>query len=64
MDWYPLLMDDPFNLKEANGFTLITAIVLLGMTRVLPLAEFLDSFWILRKEQRKISLHLISQRNW
>ncbi len=57
-------MDDPFDLKEANGFTMITAIVLLGMTRVLPFAEFLDSFWILRKGQRKISLHLISERNW
>jgi hypothetical protein len=37
-------MDDPFDLKEANGFTLITAIVLLGMTRVVPYAEFWDSF--------------------
>jgi hypothetical protein len=57
-------MDNPFDLKEVNGFTLITAIVLLGKTRVLPFAEFLDSFRILRKGQRKISLHLISQRNW
>jgi hypothetical protein len=60
----PIFMDDPFNLKKANGFTLITAIVLLGMTRVLPFAEFWDSFWILRKGQRKISLHPINQRNW
>jgi hypothetical protein len=56
-------MDVPFDLKEVNGFTLITAIVLLGMTGLLPFAEFLDSFRILRKGQRKISLHLISQRN-
>jgi hypothetical protein len=47
-------MDDPFDLKEVNGFTLIPAIVLLGMTRVLPFAEFPDSFRILRKGQRKI----------
>jgi hypothetical protein len=47
-------MDDPFDLKEANGFSLITAIVLLGMMMVLPFTEFLDSFRILRKKQRKI----------
>ncbi len=38
-------MDDLFDLKEANAFTLITAIVLLGMTRVLPYrisGQFLD----------------------
>jgi hypothetical protein len=56
-------MDDPFDLKEVNGSTLITAIVLLGMTRVLPYA-FLDSFQILRKGQRKNALPLISKRNW
>jgi hypothetical protein len=57
-------MDDPFDLKEANGLTLITAILLLGMTRVLTYAEFWESFPILRKGPQKISLHLISQRKW
>ncbi len=52
-----------FDSKEVNGFSLITAIVLLVMTRVLPYAEFWDSFWIPRKGPRKNSLHLISQRN-
>jgi hypothetical protein len=55
-------MDDPFDLTEANGLTLINAILLLGMTRVLTYAEFWDSFPILRKGPRKNSLHLISQR--
>jgi hypothetical protein len=57
-------MDDPFDLKEANGSTLITAILLMGMTRVLTYAEFWDSFLILRKGPRKNSLHVISQRQW
>jgi hypothetical protein len=30
MDWYPLLMGDPFNLKKVNGLTLITAICIVG----------------------------------
>jgi hypothetical protein len=55
-------MDNPFDLKEANGFSLITAILLLVMMRVLPSAEFWASFWILRKGPRKNLLHLISQR--
>jgi hypothetical protein len=42
-------MDNPFDLKEANGLTLIIAILLLGMTRVLTYAEFWDSFPILKK---------------
>jgi hypothetical protein len=37
-------MDDPFDLKEVNGLTLITAILLLGMTRVLTYAEFWEVF--------------------
>ncbi len=60
----PILMDNPFDLKEANGFPLLSAIVLLVMTRVLPYAKFWDSFQILRKGPRKNSLHCISQRNW
>jgi hypothetical protein len=37
-------MGDPFDLKEASDFCLITAIVLLVMMRVLLYAEFLVSF--------------------
>jgi hypothetical protein len=47
-------MDDPFDLKEVNGLTLITAILLLGMTRVLTYTEFRESFLILRKGPRKM----------
>ncbi len=57
-------MNDLFDLKEANGLTLITAILLLRMTRVLTYAEFWESFPILRKGPPKNSLHLISQRIW
>jgi hypothetical protein len=57
-------MDDPFNLKEANGLTLITAILLLGMTRLQTYAEYWDSFPTLRKGPRSNSLHLKSQRKW
>jgi hypothetical protein len=45
MDWYPLLMGNPFDLKEANGISLMTAVVLLVMTRVTVrriLGQFLD----------------------
>jgi hypothetical protein len=55
-------MDDPFDLKEMNGFTLITAIVLLVMTRVLPFTEIWGSFGVLIKGPRKNSLHLISTK--
>ncbi len=37
-------MDDPFDLKVANGLTLITAILLLGMTRVITYKEFRKVF--------------------
>jgi hypothetical protein len=55
-------MDNPVDLKEVTGFTLITTTVLLGMTTVLSFTHFLDSFWILRKGQRNNSLHVISQK--
>jgi hypothetical protein len=67
MDWYPLRMGDPFDLKKVNGLTLITAIVLLVMTRVqlfVTCAEFQVSFQLLPKGLRNNSLHLISQRKW
>ncbi len=53
--------------KKVNGLTLITAIVLLVMTRVQLLvtcAEFWVSFLILPKGMRNNSLHIISQRKW
>ncbi len=67
MDWYPLLMGDPFDLNKVNGLTLITAIELVVMTRVQLLvtcAKFWVSFLILPKGPRNNSLHLISQQKW
>jgi hypothetical protein len=58
-------MGDPFDLKKVNGLTLITAIVLLVMTKVQLLVrctEFWVSFLILPKGLRNNSLHLISQK--
>jgi hypothetical protein len=55
-------MDDPFDLKEANGFSLITAIVLLVMTATIR--RILGLFLDIKKRAKEDLLHLISQRNW
>jgi hypothetical protein len=60
-------MGDLFDVKKVNCLTLITATVLLAMTRVQLLVtctEFWVSFLILPKVPRKNSLCLISQRQW
>jgi hypothetical protein len=58
-------MDDPFNLKEANGFfSSDNCNCIVGDDKGATICSILGQFLILRKGPRENSLHLISQRNW
>jgi hypothetical protein len=52
-------MDDPFNLKEANGFPLLSAIVLVGDDEGATIRRILGQFLDIEKRAKEelIALH-------